>query len=100
MNNIKIIKTLFVGTLLSILVFFSISFITVLIQINPLHYYKIGERYKLNIGFPFKYYEQFWVRGSDIPNSGWIIENLFYNCVITWIIVTAIFYVSVKKNII
>ena len=71
MSNLKITKHIFVGTIISILIFFSISFITLLLQINPLGYYKNNEAYELKLGFPFTYYTQFWVSGNNYPNSGW-----------------------------
>ena len=98
MNRIKQFKIVLSGTALSILVFFSISFLTILTQINPLHYYQDTETYKLDIGFPFKYYEQFWLRGNDIPNSGWTISNLFYDCLLTWLVVTGLYYLIKRKR--
>jgi len=83
-------------TFLSILFFFSISFVTFLCQINPLHYYKENENYKLEIGFPFKYYYQFFVNDNKIPNSGWIGKNLIYDCLLTWIFIAGIYYI-IKK---
>jgi hypothetical protein len=97
MSKPKLLRTIFTATLLSILVFLSVSFITVLTQINPLHYYKKHEPYKLEIGFPFEYYHQFWVSGSTIPNSGWTINNFFYDCLITWAVVTGV-YILIKQT--
>jgi len=56
--------------LLSILVFFSISFITVIDDLNipPLGF--VDNPCTIKIGFPFTYYHQFLVE-SPIPNSGW-----------------------------
>lgn len=85
-------------TALSILFFFSVSFVTVLFQINPLRYYKGEESYNLEVGFPFAYYYQFWLRGNEFPNSGWDIENLFYNCFLTWLITTGIFFYFCSPN--
>ena len=98
MSNPKLIWTIFTGTFLSILVFLSVSFITFLTQINPLHYYKSSETYKLDIGFPFIYYQQFWLSGSSIPNSGWTINNLFYDCLITWVVVTGIYFLKQRTK--
>ena len=98
MNKPNHIRTIFTGTLLSLLIFFSISFITVLTQINPLHYYRKNETYKLEIGFPFTYYGQFWLSGSTIPNSGWTINNLFYECLLTWVVVTGIYFLTQRKK--
>ena len=98
MSRSKLFRTIFFGTLLSILVFLSVSFITVLTQINPLHYYKSSETYKLDIGFPFIYYGQFWLSGSSIPNSGWTINNLFFDCLITWAVVTGIYFLTQRAK--
>lgn len=68
-------------TLLSILIFFSISFITVLFHINsPFHRMHNNG---LKIGFPFEYYQQFMV-DCPIPNSSWNLNNLIMDCGITW----------------
>ena len=98
MSKLKLAWTIFKGTLISILVFLSISFITVLTQINPLHYYKNNEAYKLDIGFPFKYYGQFWLTGNSIPNSGWTVDHLFYDCLLTWFVVTGLYYLKHRSN--
>jgi len=90
-------KHLVTSTGLSILVFFSISFISILTQINPLHTYKNHEVYDFNIGYPFMYYEQFMVRGNGgIPNSGWDIPYLISDCFITWLLTMAIYFLARK----
>jgi len=87
-------KELIKGTLLSVLIFFSISFITVLTQINsPFH--RIEGNYKLSIGFPFEYYYEFLVE-LPTPNSGWNVDNLIIDCLITWLITIGI-RVLIKK---
>ncbi len=91
-------KQIIVETFLSILVFFSVFFLTILYQINPLHYFNSGETYSLNLGFPFKYYEQFWLTGSKIPNSSWFIQNLIYDCLLTLIFVTGLYFLKPKVN--
>ena len=83
------------GTLLSMLVFFSISFMYVLYRITPV---TIGDTYSMQIGFPFKYYEQFQVSGSDFLNSGWMINNLILDCVITWVAVCGIYLLIKVKS--
>ena len=90
----KTITELLKPTILAILIFFSISFLTVLFQINsPLNRVESAE---LNIGFPLIYYKQFMV-DCPIPNSGWNILNLFIDCAIIWIL-TLIGYKIFKKN--
>jgi len=87
-------KLLLKSTLLSILVFFSVSFIMILPQLNPL-----SDTYGFNIkiGFPFVYYYQFWV-GHDFLNWEWKIRNLILDCLITWLAVTGIYYFIKKRN--
>ena len=91
----KIFKNIFWGTVYSIVIFFAISFITFLTQIGPINYQGRAP-YKMDIGFPFTFYGQFWLRGSDSPNSGWHINYLFYDCLITWLVVLGI-YLIIKK---
>ena len=87
----------FKGTILSAFVFFSLSFITFLMQINPIHYYRKNEAYKLDVGFPFTYYRQFWLSGSKIPNSEWIVTNLLIDIFLSWVVVATLYY-FVKKS--
>ncbi|MDI1256781.1 MAG: hypothetical protein PSV16_11850 [Flavobacterium sp.] len=94
----KKLKMLISGTILSVLCFFSISFMTLLLQINPLHYYKNDETYKLDIGFPLVYYNQFFV-DSGFPNSGWNLRNLFFDFMITWLLVMGLWYVFYKRKL-
>jgi hypothetical protein len=82
------------GTILSILTFFSISFLFVIYRISPL---TIGDTYSLEIGFPFQYYEQFQLKGNDFLNSGWSFSNLLLDCLITWIVVCGL-YLALKKT--
>ncbi len=90
----KIKTELLKPTIFAILIFFSISFLTVLFQINsPLNRVESGE---LNIGFPLIYYNQFMV-DCPIPNSGWNVLNLFIDCAIIWIL-TVIGYKIIRKN--
>lgn len=79
------IKKIIIGTILSVLIFFSISFVSVLFQINsPIHRQTNDH---LEIGFPFIYYSQFIVDGPS-PNSGWDGKNLILDILLTSAIVT------------
>ena len=91
------IKSIIYGTILSILTFFSTSFLTVLFQINsPLH--RLTDSYEMKIGFPFTYYHEFMI-DYPVPNSGWTINNLLWDCLITWVIVTGTFVIAKRiKN--
>ena len=50
----------------------------------------------VNIGFPFKYYYQFWLSGSNSPNCGWVITYFIYDVVIVWGIIAAFFILKIK----
>lgn len=89
-------KNLVFGTLLSILIFFAISFITVLFHLNsPLNRFDF---YEMKIGFPFCYYKDFWVSGSSIPNYVWNVKNLILDCSLTWIVVVILFFVAKRER--
>lgn len=91
-NSRMIVKAI----VLSALIFFSISFFTVLLDINsPIN--RINTYHELKIGFPFTYYHEFIVEGP-IPNSGWNLKNLFFDIIITLITVTGIFWILNKKR--
>ena len=87
-------KKIVIGTLLSILIFFSVSFITVLSQLNsPLNQPLDSS---MSIGFPFNYYHQFMVSPPTF-NSSWNPTNLLLDCFITWLLVVGI-YIFFTKN--
>lgn len=74
-------KKVLVVTIISILIFFSVSFIDFLSQIPPLK----EERFDLRIGVPFNYYYELYPWGGF--NHGWNLINLVYDCIIIWSIV-------------
>lgn len=49
-----------------------------------------------NVGFPFKYYYQFWLNKSDSPNCGWVFKYFIFDFIICWIVVLLIYFN--KKN--
>lgn len=82
------------GTILSVLIFLSISFLFVLYRISPI---TMGDTYNLEIGFPFKYYEQFQLRGNPYVNSSWNVKNLIWDSFLVWFSVSGI-YVLIKNK--
>jgi hypothetical protein len=87
-------KKIVIGTLLSILTFFAVSFITVLFQLNsPINPTMDSS---MSIGFPFNYYHQFMVSPPTF-NSSWNPTNLLLDCFITWLLVVGI-YIFFTKN--
>ena len=82
------------GTLLSVLIFFSISFITIVLQLPPFQDYDTN---KIKIGFPWQFYYQFCIERCDYRH-GWDIVYWFYDCVLTWVITMILYWlISFKK---
>lgn len=82
--------------LLSLILFCVLSFISTVISLFP----GIGHTDVLpttNIGFPYKYYFQFWVRGNTGPNCGWSF-NAFVIDVLFASGASAIFYFGIVKQ--
>jgi hypothetical protein len=92
MTIVNVYKRIAIGTILSILVFFSISFVDFLAQIPPI----VKERTDLNIGFPFTYFQESYPRGCY--NYGWLLKSLINDCLITWILITGIYLILTKKK--
>lgn len=76
-------KRLIRPTVYSILVFATISYTTVMLSLLKSDG-DLGMKPVTNIGYPFRYYYQFWLSGSGSPNCGWRIENFIYDALITW----------------
>lgn len=90
-NNL--LKLLIKGTILSILVFFSISFLSLIYSLNDADGFFLFE-----IGFPFKYFSKFHRYDSNTflasTNNR---EGFILDCLITWIVVVG-FYLFFKRN--
>lgn len=52
----------------------------------------------VNIGFPFKYYYQFWLSGSNSPNCGWVISCFLYDIIIVWVVTIVVYMYHNKRN--
>jgi hypothetical protein len=93
-KKIKLLFNLLNVTGFSALTFFSVSFITVLFQINsPLHR---QTDYSFYIGFPYTYYYQ-GMHGLEHPHSGWYVMNLIWDIFITWLFII-VFYIIFKRK--
>jgi competence transcription factor ComK len=91
-------KHLLRTTLFSAITFWVISYVTVMNSLLP----TIGaprHRPVTNIGFPFKYYYQFWTSSSTSPNCGWIKDAFFMDAAITWIAVSIIYFIVKRKSL-
>ncbi len=90
------VRRLIIGTLLSILVFFAVSFLSVLAQIaGPLNGHT--PRVRLDVGWPYTFYQEFWINGSDSMNCGWHVKNLALGSALTWVVVTGA-YIILKRT--
>ena len=49
------------------------------------------------VGFPFKFYEQFKLSGSDTKNWGWLPVNFFYDTLLIWTLTVAGYFYWLKK---
>ena len=83
---IKIAKYLAIGTVLSILVFFSVSFITYLADLDTFNP-AAGKELNVDIGFPFTYYTEDLVGREKIPATWAKGILLIADCAITWMLV-------------
>ncbi len=92
MINKRTLVNLLKGTFLSMLVFFTLTFFSVIYSIKHPEFH--GE---MHFGFPFKFYHQFWLSGNDYPNFGGNFLNLLFDCLICWVVVTGIFLLVQKK---
>jgi len=90
------LKYIFLTLLMSVLVFLSTSFLTVFNHLTSPINRTVGYK-SLEIGFPFKYYEEFMIDCPN-PNYGWNLNNLILDIIITLIIVSGIMY-FVNKNV-
>lgn len=84
-----------VGTLLSILVFFSISFLTLLEDLSTFNPAANRGKYHFELGFPFTYYREFFLEGNTYQSTWWSPIYLLVDCFITWISV-AVPYTMIK----
>lgn len=91
----NIVEKITIGTLYSIISFCVISYISVMVSL----FQTIGtnQRPVCNIGFPLKYYYQFWLSGNDGPNCGWRVGNFLLDYFLVWI-VTVLLYLTFKEK--
>lgn len=93
------LKFLFKVTFQSVVLFFAFSFLTVLYYILP-NWFNIPREmaYEMNIGFPFQYYEQFWL-DKDGLNAGWNLVYLIYDCGVFWLFTFVVYFFKDKPNL-
>jgi hypothetical protein len=90
-------RKILIATIYSIIAFCVISYISVMISLLS-SVGNLSRKPVANLGFPFKYYYQFWLRGSDSPNCGWKFDNFALDCFIIWILTAAIYLMAKRKK--
>lgn len=80
------IKKLIFITIVAIIIFFAISFLTVLVDLGT-PFWEPSQI--LDVGFPFTYYEEFFL---DFKHTGWYPVYLIVDALIIWILVFVIWY--------
>jgi hypothetical protein len=87
----KQLKTLILGTLLSILVFLAVQFIQVLTQFQSP--WRATETHDLHIGFPLEYYFQ-----TKCFYHGWNLPYLFLDVLLFWVLVTTAYFAWLSRR--
>lgn len=93
----SMVRKLLIATIYSTIAFCVISYVSVMVSLLS----SLGDptlRPVCNIGLPFNYYYQFWLRGNPGPNSGWNIRCFEYDCLITWIVCTSIYLAVTRRK--
>jgi hypothetical protein len=93
MEYVNLLKKILNITVISILLFFSISFLDFLTQIPPFK----EERIDLKLGVPFTFFNELYLR--DGFNHSWNLLNLINDCAIVWfgVIISSLIKSSSKK---
>ena len=91
------IKKLATGTFFSVIVFAFVSYVSVMTSLLST-VGRLDKKPVTNIGFPFKYYYQFWLRGADSPNCGWNIDYFLLDCLLTWFVTVGIYLAVTNRR--
>lgn len=94
------IRRIVIASIYSIVTFCVISYISVMYSLlsNTLSSDALINKPVSNIGFPYKYYYQFWLNGSDSPNCGWNFNNFLIDLLLTSIVVFTLYFLLKKKK--
>lgn len=84
------VRTWIIVTGYSVILFCIVSYFSVMSSLlssagNP------GQKPTANIGYPFAYYYQFWLRGNNSPNCGWRGISFIAYAILTWVFSVACF---------
>ena len=90
-------RKILIATFYSIIAFCIVSYISVMYSLLNIDGVS-SQKPVTNLGFPFKYYVQFWLNGADSPNWGWDINSFFIDFLIIWILTLIIFLIIKRKK--
>ncbi|PHR36735.1 MAG: hypothetical protein COA38_01555 [Fluviicola sp.] len=84
---VLILRYTVIGTVLSILVFFSISFLDLLYDLDTFSPYAQRNAFQFDFGVPFTYYGEQFIYTNTLPVTRFNFLNLLMDCVITWLLI-------------
>ena len=94
----RMIRKILLTTFYAFLTFCILSYFSVMVSLLK-SVGKPGRKPVTNLGFPFKYYYQFWLSGSDSPNCGWNLKYFFIDGILTWIVVFIVYMIiNIRKT--
>ena len=91
------LRKLLTATFYSAIAFCLVSYASVMVSLLS-SVGNLSQKPVANLGFPYRYYYQFWLRGADSPNCGWNFKNFILDCFITWMLTTAIYLIVKRKK--
>lgn len=98
--TILILRYTVIGTILSILVFFSISFLDFLYDLDTFNPNAERNVFRFDFGVPFTYYSEQFIYPNELPSTYSNLLNLLMDCILSWLLVTVpyVIYKVRKRN--
>jgi hypothetical protein len=94
----KIMLFLLKTTFISGVIFCITSHLSVMYALSPT-IGNLAEKPVTNIGFPYKYYYQFWTSHAESPNCDWSLSNFLLDFCLIWLFVALFFGLKHKFSI-
>ncbi len=85
---------LFLTSIYSLFVFSTISFMSIMYSLLSR---KGTDHPVANIGFPFSFYDQFWMKNNDL-HWGWDGNAFIADFLFVWIIIYLIYFIKLKLD--
>ncbi len=95
-KKLYVVKLILEGTLVSLIIFLSITFLMVLFKIH-FPFQIVTDYYELKLGFPFPFYHRLRV-DRVLPKEGWKSLFLLADYMITWLVVTVTYFLVKRKK--